>query len=152
MKILNLNEGSFPVKLRMELDKLSVPEIGKLTTNLTIEAKISKISKNILKCDGTMDGVFIDICQNCLKETEVNLSNQIEVAIKDIKELLNDTSDQDQTHYQDLEYFNIESFIEEEVALIYPNIVKCSEDCITEVDDHEAKKNLPFKKIRDLID
>jgi len=152
MKILNLNEGSFPVKLRMELDKLSVPEIGKLATNLTIEAKISKISKNILKCDGKLDGVFIDICQNCLKETEVNLSNQIEVAIKDIKELLNDTSDQDQTHYQDLEYFNIESFIEEEVALIYPNIVKCSEDCITEVDDHEEKKNLPFKKIRDLID
>ena len=152
MKILNLNEGSFPVKLRMELDKLSVPEIGKLATNLTIEAKISKISKNILKCDGKLDGAFIDICQNCLKETEVNLSNQIEVAIKDIKELLNDTSDQDQTHYQDLEYFNIESFIEEEVALIYPNIVKCSEDCITEVDDHEAKKNLPFKKIRDLID
>ena len=152
MKILNLNEGSFPVKLRMELDKLSVPEIGKLATNLTIEAKISKISKNILKCDGKLDGVFIDICQNCLKETEVNLSNQIEVAIKDIKELLNDTSDQDQTHYQDLEYFNIESFIEEEVALIYPNIVKCSEDCITEGDDHEEKKNLPFKKIRDLID
>jgi len=152
MKILNLNEGSFPVKLRMELDKLSVPEIGKLATNLTIEAKISKISKNILKCDGTMDGVFIDICQNCLKETKVDISNQIQVAIKDIKELLNDTSDQDQTHYQDLEYFNIESFIEEEVALIYPNIVKCSEDCITEVDDHEAKKNLPFKKIRDLID
>ena len=152
MKILNLNEGSFPINLRMELDKLSVPEIGKLATNLTIEAKISKISKNILKCDGKLDGVFIDICQNCLKETEVNLSNQIEVAIKDIKELLNDTSDQDQTHYQDLEYFNIESFIEEEVALIYPNIVKCSEDCITEVDDHEAKKNLPFKKIRDLID
>ena len=152
MKILNLNEGSFPVKLRMELDKLSVPEIGKLATNLTIEAKISKISKNILKCDGKLDGVFIDICQNCLKETEVNLSNQIEVAIKDIKELLNDTSDQDQTHYQDLEYFNIESFIEEEVALIYPNIVKCSEDCITEGGDHEEKKNLPFKKIRDLID
>ena len=152
MKILNLNEGSFPVELRMELDKLSVPEIGKLATNITIEAKISKISKNILKCDGKLDGAFIDICQNCLKETEVNLSNQIEVAIKDIKELLNDTSDQDQTHYQDLEYFNIESFIEEEVALIYPNIVKCSEDCITEVDDHEAKKNLPFKKIRDLID
>ena len=152
MKILNLNEGSFPVKLRMELDKLSVPEIGKLATNLTIEAKISKISKNILKCDGKLDGVFIDICQNCLKETEVNLSNQIEVAIKDIKELLNDTSDQDQTHYQDLEYFNIESFIEEEVALIYPNIVKCSEDCITHGDVHEEKKNLPFKKIRDLID
>ena len=55
MKILNLNEGSFPVKLRMELDKLSVPEIGKLATNLTIEAKISKISKNILKCDGKLD-------------------------------------------------------------------------------------------------
>ena len=152
MKILNLNEGSFPIKLRMELDKLSVPEIGKLAKNLTIEAEISKISKNILKCDGTIDGVFIDICQNCLKETKVDISNEIEVAIKDINELLNDTSDQDQTHYQDLEYFNIESFIEEEVALIYPNIVKCSEDCITEGDDHEEKKNLPFKKIRDLID
>ena len=152
MKILNLNEGSFPVKLRMELDKLSVPEIGKLATNLTIEAKISKISKNILKCDGKLDGVFIDICQNCLKETEVNLSNQIEVAIKDIKELLNDTSDQDQTHYQDLEYFNIESFIEEEVAIIYPDIVKCNNDCLEEPHPEEQEKNLPFKKIRDLIE
>ena len=152
MKILNLNEGSFPIKLRMELDTLSVPEIGKLAKNLSIEAKISKISMNILKCDGTIDGVFIDICQNCLKETKVHIRNQIEVAIKDIKELLNDTSDQDQTHYQDLEYFNIESFIEEEVALVYPNIVKCSEECVTEGDTHEEKKNLPFKKIRDLID
>ena len=152
MKILNLNEGSFPIKLNLELDKLSVPEIGKLKEDLKIDAKISKISKNILNCDGDIHGVFIDICQNCLNETEVEITNKIEVVIKDIKELLIDSSNQDQTHYQDLEFFNIESFIEEEVALIYPNIVKCSEDCNTEESVYETERNLPFKKIRDLID
>ena len=152
MKILNLKEGSFPIKLSLVLDSLSIPDVGKLQNQLNIEASISRISKNILKCDGYISGIFIDICQNCLNKTNVEINNKIEVAIKDSTELLNDSSDQDQTHYQDLEYFNIEIFIEEEIALLYPDIVKCRENCSLTEQELEKERNLPFKKIRDLID
>jgi hypothetical protein len=74
------------------------------------------------------------------------------VTFKDISELHLDTSDQDQTHYQDLEYFNIETFLDEEIGLIYPDIVKCNDICIDEDTDLIEEKNLPFKKIRDLMD
>ena len=43
-------------------------------------------------------------------------------------------------------------FIEEEVAIIYPDIVKCNKDCLEEPHPEEQEKNLPFKKIRDLIE
>ena len=49
MKILNLNEGSFPIKLSFELENHTVPNIGKLTNNLSVEAQILKISKNLYK-------------------------------------------------------------------------------------------------------
>jgi uncharacterized metal-binding protein YceD (DUF177 family) len=147
MKILNLNEGSFPIKLSFELENHNVPNIGKLTNNLSVEAQILKISKNLYKCDGSIEGNFLDTCQNCLKDTEINISNTINVTIKDSAEIHTDSSDQDQTHYQELEYF-----IEEEVAIIYPDIVKCNKDCLEESHPEEQEKNLPFKKIRDLIE
>ena len=101
MKILNLKEGSFPIKLNLAFDSLSIPDVGKLQNQLNIEASISRISKSILKRDGYISGMFIDICQNCLNKTNVEINNKIEVAIKDSTELLNDSSDQDQPHYQD---------------------------------------------------
>ena len=82
----------------------------------------------------------------------MDLSSKIDVAFKDISELLLDSSDQDQTHYQDLEYFNIETFLDEEIGLVYPDIVKCNDNCIDEDIDLVEEKNLPFKKIRDLIE
>ena len=42
--------------------------------------------------------------------------------------------------------------IEEELAIIYPDIVKCTNDCLEEPQSEEQEKNLPFKKIRDLIE
>jgi len=42
--------------------------------------------------------------------------------------------------------------IEEELALIYPDIVKCDRMCLEKEDTLIEEKNLPFKKIRDLID
>ena len=152
MKILNLNEGSFPIKLSFELENHNVPNIGKLTNNLSVEAQILKISKNLYKCDGSVEGNFLDTCQNCLKDTEINISNTINVTIKDSAEIHTDSSDQDQTHYQELEYFNLYRFIEEEVAIIYPDIVKCNKDCLEKPHPEEQEKNLPFKKIRDLIE
>ncbi len=152
MKILNLNEGSFPIEMDLNLNSIDVLNIGTLKDTLHVKLKISKLSSNLLKCDGYIDAKFIDACQNCLKDTEVLIDESVEVTIKDIKELHADSSEQDQTHYQDLEYFNIDNLIEEELALIYPDIVKCDRKCLEKKDTLIEEKNLPFKKIRDLID
>ena len=152
MKILNLNEGSFPINFSIKLETLDVPNIGKLQKDLLIEAEIQKISKDLYHCAGHMKGHFNDTCQNCLKDTEVEVSNDINVTIKDLTEMHHDSSEQDQTHYQDLEYFDLHRFIEEELAIIYPDIVKCSENCLEEEISRGKEKNLPFKKIRDLIE
>ena len=152
MKILNLNEGSFPIEMDLNLNSIDVPNIGTLKDTLHVKLKISKLSLNLLKCDGYINAKFIDACQNCLKDTEVLIDGSVDVTIKDIKELHADSSKQDQTHYQDLEYFNIDHLIEEELALIYPDIVKCDWKCLEKKDTLIEKKNLPFKKIRDLID
>ena len=152
MKILNLTEGSFPINLEYEINSIDVPNIGKLKRNLSINLSISKVSKNLLKSDGNIQGIFEDTCQNCLEKTKIELSSDINVTLKDLQELDLDSSDQDQTHYQDIEYFDLQKFIEEEIALNYPDIVKCNTNCLKEDNSFKEKKNLPFKKIRDLID
>jgi|TARA_B100001059_G_scaffold90123_1_gene88729 uncharacterized metal-binding protein YceD (DUF177 family) len=152
MKILNLTEGSFPINLEYEIDSIDVPNIGKLKRNISVNLSISKVSKNLLKSDGNIQGIFEDTCQNCLEKTNIELSSDINVTLKDLQELDLDSSDQDQTHYQDIEYFDLQKFIEEEIALNYPDIVKCNTNCLKEDKSFKEKKNLPFKKIRDLID
>ena len=67
MKILNLNEGSFPVDLNFDIEHIDIPTIGRLENKLSVEVRILKVSKNLLKCDGHLQGTFIDTCQNCLK-------------------------------------------------------------------------------------
>ena len=152
MKILNLTEGSFPINLEYEIDSIDVPNIGKLKRNISVNLSISKVSKNLLKSDGNIQGIFEDTCQNCLEKTNIELSSDINVTLKDLHELDLDSSDQDQTHYQNIEYFDLQKFIEEEIALNYPDIVKCNTNCLKEDNSFKEKKNLPFKKIRDLID
>ena len=152
MKILNLNEGSFPINFSIKLKEIDMPNIGKLQKDLLVDAEIQKISKDLYRCAGQLKGYFKDVCQYCLKDTRVEVSNNINVTIKDLTELHNDSSEQDLTHYQDLEYFDLHSFIEEELAIIYPDIVKCSENCIEGDISQDKEKNLPFKKIRDLIE
>ena len=152
MKILNLTEGSFPINLQYEINSIDVPNIGKLKRNINVNLSISKVSKNLLKGDGNIQGIFEDTCQNCLEKTNIELSSDINVTLKDLQELDLDSSDQDQTHYQDIEYFDLQKFIEEEIALNYPDIVKCNTNCLKEDKSFKEKKNLPFKKIRDLID
>ena len=152
MKILNLTEGSFPINLEYEINSIDVPNIGKLKKNISVNLSISKVSKNLLKSDGNIQGIFEDTCQNCLEKTFIELTSDINVTLKDLQELDLDSSDQDQTHYQNIEYFDLQKFIEEEIALNYPDIVKCNTNCLKEDNSFKEKKNLPFKKIRDLID
>ena len=152
MKILNLTEGSFPINLEYEINSIDVPNIGNLKRNMSVNLSISKVSKNLFKSDGNIQGIFEDTCQNCLEKTIIELTSNINVTLKDLQELDLDSSDQDQTHYQDIEYFDLQKFIEEEIALNYPDIVKCNTNCFKEDKSFKEKKNLPFKKIRDLID
>ena len=97
MKILNLTEGSFPINLSYELESIDVPRIGSLIGNLEVKLRILRISNNLLKCDGSIKGDFTDICQNCLKETILNIFSEIDVTLKDLNEIHSDSSDQDQT-------------------------------------------------------
>jgi len=152
MKLLNLNEGFFPIKLNFEQDSIEVPNIGDLSTKLRVKIEISKISKGILKCEGEIQGEFLDNCQKCLEKTTVKLDDAIDVVIKDIKEIYLDNSEEVEVHYQELEMFNLETFLNEEIALLYPDFVKCSMECQANNEVLKEEKNLPFKKIRDLID
>ena len=152
MKLLNLNEGFFPIKLDFEQDSVEVPNIGDLSTKLRVKIEISKISKGILKCQGEIQGEFLDNCQKCLEKTTIKLNDTIDVVIKDIKEIYSDNSEEGEIHYQELEIFNLDTFLNEEIALLYPDFVKCSIECLKNNEVLKEEKNLPFKKIRDLID
>ena len=152
MKLLNLNEGFFPIKLDFEQDSVEVPNIGDLSTKLRVKIEISKISKGILKCEGEIQGEFLDNCQKCLEKTTIKLNDTIDVVIKDIKEIYSDNSEEGEVHYQELEIFNLDTFLNEEIALLYPDFVKCSIECKENNEVFKEEKNLPFKKIRDLID
>ena len=98
--------------------------------------------------------IFVPLVKETLLQIAyfVLIDESVNVTIKDMKELHADSPEQDQTHYQDLEYFNIDNLIEEELALIYPDIVKCDRKCLEKEETLIEEKNLPFKKIRDLID
>ena len=95
----------------LNLNSIDVPDIGILKDTLDVDLKISKLSLNLLKCDGYISAKFIDTCQNCLEDTEVLIEGSIDITLRDIKELHEDSSEQDQTHYQNLEFFNIDNLI-----------------------------------------
>ncbi len=85
MKILNLNEGSFPIEMNLNLNSIDIPDIGTLKDTLDVELKISKLSLNLFKCDGYIRAKFTDTCQYCLKNTEVLIDGSIDVTIKATK-------------------------------------------------------------------
>ncbi len=149
-KTFNLREGAFPIKMDLSLDNIDIKNIGRLKDQICGNIIISLISKDIFSCEGSVKAVFIDKCQSCLEEIEVNINFSINLVIKDEDLMMDDDSNQDQTHYQDLEYFDIKQLLQEEVSLNYPNIVRCDEKCL-KIDLKNKEKNFPFKKIRDLI-
>ena len=151
-KRFNLKEGSFPIKMDLNFDHVDLQATGNLKDSINGHIEISLISKDLFRCKGSIDSVFFDKCQCCLKNLEINLSFTSNLVIKDETLMMEDDSNQDQTHYQNLEYFDIKQLIEEEISLNYPNIVKCDEECLEIEPIKKEEKNLPFKKIRDLID
>ena len=152
VKTFNLREGAFPIKMDLILEDIDLQDIGQLKDSIYGSIEISLISKDLFRCEGSINAAFIDICQSCLKEIEVSLNFLSNLVIKDKALMMDDDSNQDQTHYQDLEYFNITQLIQEEVSLNYPNFVRCEDKCLEIEPIEKEEKNFPFKKIRDLID
>ena len=152
IKTINLKEGVFPIKMDLILEDVDLKNLGRIKDSISGKIEISLISKDLFRCEGSINAVFIDNCQSCLEEIEVNLNFLSNLAIKDESIMMDDDSNQDQTHYQNIEYFDIKQLIQEEVSLNYPNIVRCVENCLEIKPLKTEEKNLPFKKIRDLID
>ena len=152
IKTINLKEGAFPIKMDLMLKDVDLKKIGRIKDSISGKIEISLISKNLFRCEGSINTVFIDNCQSCLEEIEVNLNFFSNLVIKDESMMMDDDSNQDQTHYQNIEYFDIKQLIQEEVSLNYPNIVRCKENCLEIKPLKKEDKNFPFKKIRDLID
>ena len=152
IKTINLKEGVFPIKMDLILEDVDLKNLGRIKDSISGKIEISLISKDLFHCEGSINAVFIDNCQSCLEEIEVNLNFLSNLAIKDESIMMDDDSNQDQTHYQNIEYFDIKQLIQEEVSLNYPNIVRCEVNCLGIKPSNTEEKNLPFKKIRDLID
>ena len=152
VKTFNLREGAFPIKIDLILEDIDLQDIGQLKDSIYGNIEISLISKDLFRFEGSINAVFIDKCQSCLKEIEVTLNFLSNLVIKDKTLMMDDDSNQDQTHYQDLEYFDVIQLIQEEVSLNYPNFVRCADNCLEIEPIKKEEKNLPFKKIRDLID
>ena len=151
---LNLREGKFPIKI----DKFDIKfsddlSLGILKNPLIINLSIDKLSSEIFICKGIIKSSFIESCQSCLKDVEVKLSVDTNLIIKDTDILLDKSTKSDESHYQNLKYFQIKKLIEEEICLNYPSIIRCEEqDCIEFKEISNEKKIQPFQKIRDLIE
>ena len=130
IKTINLKEGAFPIKMDLMLKDFDLKKIGRIKDSISGKIEISLISKDLFHCEGSINAVFIDNCQSCLEEIEVNLNFFSNLVIKDESMMMDDDSNQDQTHYQNIEYFDIKQLIQEEVSLNYPNIVRCEENCL----------------------
>ena len=151
--LLNLNEGSFPIKLDKKLKDLSSLEgLGEIKDHINVNLNIEKISKDLFLAKGHISIAIEADCQTCFKKTLIEIDLETDVGIKDIKYENVDEKGPLEVHYQDLENFNINDLISEEIYLNFPSIVTC---CTIESNDKSEEKSLnkirPFQKIRDLI-
>ena len=150
---LNLNEGSFPIKLDKKFkDLYSLEDLGEIKDHITVKLIIEKISKVLFLAKGNISVTLEADCQTCFKKTLIKLSLETDVGIKDIKYENVDKKEPLEVHYQDLENFNINDLVFEEIYLNFPSIVTC---CTIESNEKLEEKSLnkirPFQKIRDLI-
>ena len=150
---LNLNEGSFPIKLDKRFkDLYGLEDLGEIKDHITVKLIIEMFSKDLFLAKGNISVTFEADCQTCFKKTLIKLNLETDVGIKDIKYENEDRKGPLELHYQDLENFNINDLISEEIYLNFPSIVTC---CSIETNEKTDEKSLnkvrPFQKIRDLI-
>ena len=150
---LNLNEGSFPIKLDKKLKDLhGLEDLGQVKDHIIVKLIIEKFSRVFFLAKGNISVSIEADCQTCFKKTLIKLSLETDVGIKDIKYENVDKKEPLEVHYQDLENFNINDLVSEEIYLNFPSIVTC---CTIESNEKLEEKSLnkirPFQKIRDLI-
>ena len=150
---LNLTEGSFPIKLDKKFKDLNgLEELGQVKDHIIVELIIEKFSKVLFLAKGNISVTFEADCQTCFKKTMIKLSLETDVGIKDIKYENVDQTGPSEVHYQDLENFNINDLISEEIYLNFPSIVTCcSIESNLKSEVKSSNKVRPFQKIRDLI-
>ena len=151
--LLNLNEGSFPIKLYNKFKDLhGLEDLGQVKDHIIVKLIIEKFSRVLFLAKGNISVAIEADCQTCFKKTLIKLSLETDIGIKDIKYEYVDKKEPLEVHYQDLENFNINDLVSEEIYLNFPSIVTC---CTIESNDKLEEKNLnrirPFQKIRDLI-
>ena len=150
---LNLNEGSFPIKIKKKLKNLTnLDQLGEIKEDIKVNLEIERMSEDLFIVKGTVSVTFESDCQRCFKNTDINLNLEIKVSVKDKKYQNLDKKGPLEVHYQDVDNFDVDTLIAEEIHLNYPSIVDCcSTDNNDEISDEDLKKIKPFKKIRDLI-
>ncbi len=150
---LNLTEGSFPIKLDKKFKDLNgLEKLGQVKDDIIVKLIIEKFSEVLFLAKGYISVTFEADCQTCFKKTLIKLSLETDVGIKDIKYENIDQKGPSEVHYQDLENFNINDLVSEEIYLNFPSIVTC---CTLEnnekLEEKSPNKIRPFQKIRDLI-
>ena len=150
---INLNEGSFPIKIKKRLKKLTyLDQLDEIKDDIKVNLEIERMSEDLFFTKGIVLVTFESECQRCFKNTDINLSLEIKVGVKDKKYQNLDKKGPLEVHYQDVDNFAIDTLIVEEIHLNYPSIVYCCGiDSNDEMSDVDLKKIKPFKKIRDLI-
>ena len=149
----NLNEGSFPIKLDKKFkDLYGLEDLGEIKDHITVKLIIEIFSKDLFLAKGKISVTFESDCQTCFKKTLIKLNFETDVGIKDIKYENEDKKGPLDVHYQDLENFNINDLISEEIYLNFPSIVTCcSIESNVKSEVKSSNKGRPCQKIRDLI-
>ena len=150
---LNLNEGSFPVKIKKRLKSLNnLDQLGEIKEDIKVNLEIQRLSKEVFLANGIISVSFESECLRCFKHMDIDLNLDIKVGIKDNRNENLDKKGPLEVHYQDLDNFDIDVLIAEEILLNFPSTVNCCEpDNNDDLNNEDLEKIQPFKKIRDLI-
>ena len=62
IKTFNLKEGAFPIKMDLMFEDIDLQNIGLLKDSIHGNIEISLISKELFRCEGSINSVFIDNC------------------------------------------------------------------------------------------
>lgn len=150
---INLLEGSFPILVKREdLMAKDLTILGELKNKVKVEIKINKIATNLFFAEGFIEASFKTKCQRCGQFSNIELNINLKIAIKDNSEEELDIKAPYEVHYQNLQLFDIDKLVLEEIYLNFPStVVCCNLKSNKNTNLNKEQKTQPFKKIKDLI-
>ena len=153
-KLINLYEANFP--LSFELGLIDIPKnsiTGEPMPSMRINVEIKKLSSELFLCKGQIEASFKDTCQSCLKVILLPLNIDINTSLKDEQSIIKPENNLDESHFQNLKFFDLDKLIIEEIYLNYPSVAYCHGRNDNDIESLKAEQKIqPFKKIRDLLD